>query len=55
VIYEILDLGLEHAAIKVIGIGDAGDLTIKNMQNSTVENVEFHSFSEANINPILGL
>jgi len=52
--YELLDLGLEHAAIKVIGIGDAGDLAIKNMRNSTVENVEFHSFSEANINPILG-
>jgi len=52
--YELLDLGLEHAAIKVIGIGDAGDLAIKNMRNSTVENVEFHSFAEANIKPILG-
>ena len=51
---EYYDFDLDTAAIKAIGIGDAGGLPIQNMRNrSNIGGVEFHNFIENNFRFIL--
>jgi len=39
--YELMDLGLENAVIKVIGVGGGGGNAVDHMVNSQIEGVEF--------------
>lgn len=39
--YELMDLGLENAVIKVVGVGGGGGNAVNYMQNQDVEGVEF--------------
>ncbi|NOQ16119.1 MAG: cell division protein FtsZ [Methyloprofundus sp.] len=39
--YELMDLGLENAVIKVVGVGGGGGNAVNYMQNKDVEGVEF--------------
>ncbi|HIG64840.1 MAG TPA: cell division protein FtsZ [Methyloprofundus sp.] len=39
--YELMDLGLENAVIKVIGVGGGGGNAVDHMMNSEIEGVEF--------------
>jgi cell division protein FtsZ len=39
--YEVMDLGLEQAVIKVVGIGGGGGNAVNYMHNKNVEGVEF--------------
>ncbi|OQK17146.1 cell division protein FtsZ [Methyloprofundus sedimenti] len=39
--YELMDLGLENAVIKVIGVGGGGGNAVDHMVNSHIEGVEF--------------
>ncbi|WP_428355445.1 cell division protein FtsZ [Methyloprofundus sp.] len=39
--YELMDLGLENAVIKVIGVGGGGGNAVDHMVNSSIEGVEF--------------
>ncbi len=39
--YELMDLGLEKAVIKVVGVGGGGGNAVNYMQNKNVEGVEF--------------
>jgi cell division protein FtsZ len=39
--YELMDLGLENAVIKVIGVGGGGGNAVDHMVNSEIEGVEF--------------
>ncbi len=39
--YELMDLGLENAVIKVIGVGGGGGNAVNHMVNSHIEGVEF--------------
>jgi len=39
--YELMDLGLENAIIKVIGVGGGGGNAVNHMVNSHIEGVEF--------------
>ena len=39
--YELIDLGMENAVIKVIGVGGGGGNAVNHMVNSNIEGVEF--------------
>ncbi len=39
--YELIDLGMENAVIKVIGVGGGGGNAVNHMVNSHIEGVEF--------------
>ncbi|NOR80716.1 MAG: cell division protein FtsZ [Methyloprofundus sp.] len=39
--YELMDLGMENAVIKVIGVGGGGGNAVNHMVNSHIEGVEF--------------
>jgi len=39
--YELIDLGMENAVIKVIGVGGGGGNAVNHMVNSSIEGVDF--------------
>ncbi|NOR80662.1 MAG: cell division protein FtsZ, partial [Methyloprofundus sp.] len=39
--YELMDLGMENAVIKVIGVGGGGGNAVNHMVNSHIEGVDF--------------